>query len=73
MCHQWTTQMTFVRKFFQVDQSGSTLLGRCYMTYTTSNVLRTVFINKNMWMDIYRCILLRGLRTGYRARNGTLG
>ena len=28
-----------------------------------------LFINKNMWMDIYGCILLRGLKTGYRDRS----
>ena len=30
---------TFVRKLFQAEQSGSTLLVWCYMTYTSSNVL----------------------------------
>ena len=28
-----------------------------------------MFINKNLWMDIYGCILLRGLKTGYHAQN----
>ena len=28
-----------------------------------------LFINTNMWMDIYGCILLRGLKTDYRVRN----
>ena len=28
-----------------------------------------MFINTNLWMDIYRCILLMGLKTGYRAQN----
>ena len=28
-----------------------------------------LFINTNLWMDIYGCILLRRLKTGYRARN----
>ena len=26
-------------------------------------------INTNLWMDIYGCIFMRGLKTGYRARN----
>ena len=28
-----------------------------------------MFIDKNMWMRIYGCILLRGLKNGYRAQN----
>ena len=28
-----------------------------------------MFINTNMWIDIYGCILLRGLKTGYRDQN----
>ena len=28
-----------------------------------------LFINTNMWMDIYGCILLRGLKTDDRVRN----
>ena len=28
-----------------------------------------MFINKNLWMDIYDFILLRGLKTGYCAQN----
>ena len=28
-----------------------------------------MFINTNLWMDIYGCILLWGLKTGYRAQN----
>ena len=28
-----------------------------------------MFINTNIWMDIYGYILLRGLKTGYRAHN----
>ena len=73
MCHQWTTRQTFSRKLFQVEQSGSTLLVRCYMTYMRSNMLGTAFINKNMRVDIYVCIFLRGLKTGYRAWHGNLG
>ena len=42
MCHQWTTWKKFVQKLFQVDQSGGILLLRCYMTYTSSNVLGTI-------------------------------
>ena len=28
-----------------------------------------MFINTNMLMDIYECILLRGLKNGYRSQN----
>ena len=28
-----------------------------------------MFINTNLWMDIYGCIFFRGLKTGYRAQN----
>ena len=28
-----------------------------------------MFINKKLWTDIYGCILLRGLKTGYRDQN----
>ena len=56
MCHQWTTQKTFVRNLFQVDQSESTLLVRCYMTYTSINVLGNVHqyksVDGNLWMHI---------------------
>ena len=31
-----------------------------------------LLINTNMWMDIYGCIFLRGLKTGYRARNSNI-
>ena len=73
MCHQWTTWKTFVQKLLQVRESGSYLLVRCHMTYTISNVLGNALINTNLWIDIYGCILLRGMKTDYRARNGTLG
>ena len=73
MCHQWTTRQTFVRNLFQVEQSGSTLLVICCMTYMISNVLGNVFINTNLRMDIYGCIFLRGLKTSYRVWNRTLG
>ena len=43
------------------------------MTYTSSNMLGTAFINKNLWMEIYGCILLRGMKNGYRAQNENLG
>ena len=73
MCHQWTTQHTFVLNVFHVEESRSTLLVMCYMTYTSSNVLGTIFINTNLWMDIYGCVFLKGLKNGYLAYNGTLG
>ena len=28
-----------------------------------------MLINKNLWMEIYGCILLRGLKNGYHAQN----
>ena len=28
-----------------------------------------MFINTNLWMDIYGCIFMRGLKTGYRDQN----
>ena len=56
MCHQWTTQKKFVLKLFQVDQRGSTLLVRCYMTYTINNVLGAVHqyksVDGHLWMYI---------------------
>ena len=56
MCHQWTTRKKFVRKMSQVEKSGSTLLVRCYMTYTRSNVLGNIHEYKSMdehlWMYI---------------------
>ena len=73
MCHQWKIQQTFVRKLFQLEKSGSTLLVRCYMAYTSSNMLGIAFINTNLWMDIYGCVFLKGLKNGYLAYNGTLG
>ena len=42
------TGHTFVRKLFQVEQSGSTLLVRRYMTYTSSNVLGNVHQYKSV-------------------------
>ena len=68
MCHQWTTWKIFVQKFFWVEQSGRTLLIKCYMTYTSYNVLGTV--PKCKYVDkTYGCISLRGMKTGYHARN----
>ena len=28
-----------------------------------------MFINTNLWMEIYGCILLRGMKTSHRAQN----
>ena len=28
-----------------------------------------MFINTNLWIDIYGCILLRGMKNGYRDQN----
>ena len=42
--------------FFQAEQSGSTLLVRCYMTYTSSNVLGNFHqyksVDGHLWMYI---------------------
>ena len=42
---------------------------RCSTTRTSGNVSGTIFIDTNLWMDIYVCIFPRGPKTGYRARN----
>ena len=70
MCgNRRTTRRTFERKSFRAEQGGSTLSVRCYTTRTSGNVSGTIFIDTNLWMDIYAYIFLKGLKTGYRAQN----
>ena len=44
------------KKLFRVEQSGSILLVRCYMNYTSSNMLGNIhqykYVDGHLWMYI---------------------